>query len=256
MAYKILVTLDGSLLSERALQPAVDLARLRNGELQLLRIPVEQETGCQEYLQRLADEIRDQGVTVSVEVAEGRPAQVVAERADQVDLLVMGSHGRTGVDRFILGSVTEQVIRSTRTPVMVVRENGLRLDSLGRILVGLDGSAYSHRAAEEAVILARLCGAQLVLLRVVEHLANKELAEKEAREYLEQRAATLPEELRATAVTACGSAARTIVQVALREGADLVVVGTHGRRGLDRLVAGSVAENVARVSTCPVLLVS
>ena len=140
--------------------------------------------------------------------------------------------------------------------------------TLRRILVATDFAESAERALACAVQLARRHGAELVLVHVymdlpaypeitagqVEAIYEEQRAWIEAA--LERRArAARGEGLLARAVLRTGPAASTIAETAKDEGADLLVVGTHGRSGLDRLILGSVAERVVRLASCPVLVV-
>ena len=140
--------------------------------------------------------------------------------------------------------------------------------TLRRILVATDVAESAERALACAVQLARRHGAELVLVHVymdlpaypeitagqVEAIYEEQRAWIEAA--LERRArAARGEGLLARAVLRTGPAASTIAETAKDEGADLLVVGTHGRSGLDRLILGSVAERVVRLASCPVLVV-
>ncbi len=254
MAYKILVALDGSMLAERAIDPAVDLARLREGRITLVQVR-EQDTH-EENLATHCQRLNALGVKTDIEVGEGDPVKVLVDLSVGYDLLVMGSHGRTGFDRFFLGSVTEKVIRRICTPVLVVRAGWIGLEQMKRIMVCLDGSACSHRALKEAALLARASRSELMMLKVVEHLFAIEEAEGRTLDYLQRQVELLDQEVSTSTICAFGSAARTIVRTVAEKGVDLVVLGTHGRSGVDRLVSGSVAENVTRASVTPLLVVS
>ena len=142
-----------------------------------------------------------------------------------------------------------------------------------KILVPLDGSAMSQRALTEAVQLAQLCGASLVLLHIVDDAAHVNGFERPAAYVQEIRPRFLaagpalldsakaglvatPVAVETVLVECCGDrVSERIVEHAVTSGADLIVLGTHGRRGVDRLLIGSDAEQVARMASVPVLLV-
>lgn len=141
---RILVPLDGSPLAEAALEHAVDLARGGSSTLVLLRaaeahvLPGMDPTDAQvsvvreaeEYLAGVAERLRGQGVTrVETSVWYGPPAESIAEatRVRRADLVAMSSHGRSGVGRLLLGSVAESVLRSTDTPILLIRVAGAPL---------------------------------------------------------------------------------------------------------------------------------
>jgi nucleotide-binding universal stress UspA family protein len=143
---KILVPLDGSLLAETALRPAVDLASSSGASVLLLRaaeahgLPASDPAEAQVKVVREAEEYLDSvkrrfrgavtaGITISVWY--GTPAEAIAEAArfNQVDLIVMTTHGRSGLGRMLLGSVTESVLRGTPTPILVLHPEGAPLQA-------------------------------------------------------------------------------------------------------------------------------
>jgi nucleotide-binding universal stress UspA family protein len=192
------------------------------------------------------------------------------------DLVVIGTHGRKGVARALLGSVAERIIRLSRAPVLTVRhlqDGPLQTEGIGssplpqRILVPHDFSDGSHHALSFALVLAARLGALVTvlhayeipvgfpsplqvtadLLGAVHASARKELDEVVA---LARRPGVVVESL------LCQGPAWSEIDTAARERrADLIVMGTHGRRGIARALLGSVAEKVVRTATCPVLTV-
>jgi len=140
----ILVPLDGSIVAEGALEPAVDLARAAGAKLVLLRAaeahpmpiadPVEAQVsvmgGAQDYLAGARDRVMAAGVAdVEVSAWYGSPVNAIVEAARfrSADVIVMSSHGRSGVARLVMGSVTESVLRATTVPVLVIRPDGAPL---------------------------------------------------------------------------------------------------------------------------------
>lgn len=136
----ILVPTDGSREVERALEYAFDLARMHNATIRALYVVNAAGYGglpMEAALEGVSDALRDEGrsavgrveelapddVTVDTEVLEGSPSQVIVEEADptECDLIVMGTHGRGGIDRLLLGSVTERVVRRASVPVLTVQ---------------------------------------------------------------------------------------------------------------------------------------
>ena len=122
MFEKILVPLDGSELAEIALEPALRLAEKFNGEVILLRVAEPEEALAEAYLGELCLNKARAGVRLQTEVAAGAPPQAIVEVADarQVDLIIMSTHGRSGLSRLIYGSVAEAVLRGAQRPVMIV----------------------------------------------------------------------------------------------------------------------------------------
>ncbi|ELZ34921.1 universal stress protein [Halogeometricum pallidum JCM 14848] len=204
------------------------------------------------------------GVHALTAVEEGRPASVIADYAAEVgvDVVVVGTHGRTGLDRFLLGSVAEAVVDAVDAAVLAVPtvEGPDPTPDYRRHLlaVGSDGSA--DRAADAAVSLAAAYDAEVTALSVVDERFARPSA---LRTSLESAAR---ESVRAVAVDAAerGVSVDTVVETgvpatrvldAAEDGVDLVVVGGRGRRGLDAVPLGSVARRVVRRSRVPVLVV-
>jgi nucleotide-binding universal stress UspA family protein len=195
-----------------------------------------------------------------------------AAAAWEADLIVIATHGDTGLKQVLLGSTTERVVRQASCPVLVVRGRDKREaatafspDQVRSILVPVDFAKSSLKAVSYAVALARKYDAQLVLLHVVEPFhadlfidtsGTQRAARASAHQFLKQLVETTRKtwprtghELRS------GHAVTVITALAKRTGADLIVVGTHGRTGLQRRFLGSVAERVVRHAPCPVLVV-
>jgi nucleotide-binding universal stress UspA family protein len=147
----ILVPLDGSLLAELALAPAIDLARDKGAKLVLLRAaeahttvadPTEAQVAvvreAEEYLAGVRTRVLEDGLDdIETSVWYGPPAEAIVEAARYrlADLIVMSSHGRSGLGRLVLGSVAERVLRATPTPILLIRAGGAPLDapSWGRV---------------------------------------------------------------------------------------------------------------------------
>jgi CPA2 family monovalent cation:H+ antiporter-2 len=195
------------------------------------------------------------------------------------DLLVLGSHGRSGFERLLLGSVTEKVVRKSPCPAMVVPAltataagPGLIRGGRPRVLCAVDFSDASLAALEYAISLSEEADANLLLLHSIEmppelreHIPvapdfNVDRRHAEARaECLARLRALVPPSVRIycrvdTAV-AEGAAYRQILRTATEQPADLIVMGAHGRGALDLLLFGSNTARVIRAATCPVLIV-
>lgn len=231
------------------------------------------------YLEALTARVRNQvGEAVSSVALSGPVSIRLAEyvRDSEIDLVVMTSHGRGGIERAWLGSVADHLIQTLTVPTMVVRSGAAvpaESPSFARILVPLDGSELAEAAFGPAVAMARLWSASLTLVRIVQPVLlatdpalplpssyDAELTDMErtaAQRYLEQKA----EELRQQGVPASsrtllgGATAATLLDL-LRQGTfGLVVLATHGRGGLGRLALGSVADTLVRAADVPVLVV-
>jgi nucleotide-binding universal stress UspA family protein len=220
----------------------------------------------------------DCGVAIDVIVREAPdPPAEILHQADALgaDLLVVGSHGRTGFERLLLGSVTEKVLRKATCPVMVVPRAATGADAapgrFRRILCPVDFSDASVTALPLALSIAQESDATLTLMHVIE--VPPELAEPmppfDYDPYAVHAAAVaasltrLREFVPASARTYCtletlvreGSAYRQVLAVAAEGQSDLIVMGVHGRGALDLLLFGSNTARVTRGATCPVLVV-
>ena len=219
------------------------------------------------------------GIACVTRQVYGRPAACVSRVAEEVraTLIVMGTHGRTGWDRLLLGSVAEAVVREAPCPVLTMRLSPEAADAerhgsatIAQVLVPLDFSEFAQEAFEYAAMLAKQFGAKVRLVHAMESAAYpldfalfgvSEAAALRGR--IQARLHELMSVLKADGVEAevvceTGTAAEVIVKEAGRfppgaKGA--IVMGTHGRRGLNRLALGSVAEYVVRHAACPVFTV-
>ena len=218
-------------------------------------------------------------VHVECEVVEA--ASVVQEilcqaRRGAADLLVLGSHGRSGFDRFLLGSVTERVLRRAPCPVLVVPRRAADADvsepvHIRRVLYPTDFSSGAQHALGYSRWIATEPDARLTLLHVIEvppELRVREFsgepdvarlhAEAEAEALSRLRTLVPLETLRTGAAETCvreGAAYREILAVAAERQADVIVMGIQGRNALDLAVFGSNAARLTRGAACPVLIV-
>jgi nucleotide-binding universal stress UspA family protein len=195
-------------------------------------------------------------------------------RIQDIDLIVMGTHGRTGVAHFLMGSVAERVVQIASCPVLTLhglpQAAGRPHLGIRRILVPTDFSEPSDSALGRARILARHLDASIHLLHVLDEAtvpgslgsevfvtdtATARMARlNDARERLAHRINDDDRKrFRATFEVIFGTGARTITDYAADNQYDLIVMGTHGRKGIGHLIMGSVAEAVVRTATCPVM---
>jgi nucleotide-binding universal stress UspA family protein len=215
-------------------------------------------------------------VPLNIVVATGAPAREVLKHADGMpaDLVIMGTHGRSGFERLILGSVTERVLRKAPCPVMSVPPRGAEgaapsAPLFKRILCPVDFSDCSMRALAYAMSLAQEADAHLIAVHVLEFpedaaerlkfpIVNLEeyrrRSEQESQERLEQ---AIPETVRAycrvETQVVTGRAYRETLRIAEEQQADLIVIGVRGRGAVDRLFFGSTTNHVVRQASCPVL---
>jgi len=290
MYHTILVPLDGSAFSERALPMATTLARAMGANMVLMRAasasafpgadPTEAQCQAVEEahagLSALATGLAEQGLSVEVAVPYGDAAESILLEIGLrgADLVVMCTHGRSGLGRWIYGSVAEQVLARSPAPVLLVHPTGevatLWPESAQvSMLVPLDGSSFAETALPHAASLARVFGGTILLLRAVARpvasysypgmgLVQESLEEehREAESYLGEVAQRLrSDSLSVQTVVREGWPADIIVYRGAELGSRLIVMATHGRTGVVRLLLGSVALEVVRRSPLPVLLV-
>ena len=190
-----------------------------------------------------------------------------------IDLVVMGTHGRRGPARMFLGSVAEEVVRHADCPVLTIRqhEEAPTIEALEKILVPVDFSSYSQEALTYARELADLYGAGLQVLHTIEeptqpyfYTFGGGLSAVEQIEALQEKADEALDKLLEDSdgpevpyekFIATGRPATEIARFAEEHGSELVVIATHGLTGLERLLVGSTAEQVVRHAPCPVFTV-
>jgi nucleotide-binding universal stress UspA family protein len=219
---------------------------------------------------RLANEnglMADHGLLVGI------PEDSILEvaRNPDVALIAMGTHGKTGWNRLRVGSVAETILRRAPCPILAVHAsvtsrtsiNPRRL-SLSRLLVATDFSASSKAALSAAVVLAKRLNGRVVLVHAAEPSGSlqagpfrvDELSRKRyAQQFQKMISASRADEVITDKIVITGNPVEVILAQAKHETADLIVVGTHGRRGMKRLMLGSVAEAVVRRAPCPVFVV-
>jgi len=290
---RILVATDFSECARGAFEYGLDFARGWSAHVDLLSI-VEVLPGIEfsapfpdplvelrrkeseRLLDELADRVKREPLEVGTHVRQGIPSQEIVRAVVDLraDLVVVGTHGRTGLDHIMLGSTAERVIKLSPCPVLTVRSGGIREEQkaapsprIRHVLTPIDFSSPSLDALEYAVQLVDGFGAELTLLHVLEPIYHDlELGlgriEKEAQKrthweaQLDHLAQVVKERgLAASSTVLGGIPSESILACAAGRGCDLIVMGTHGRRGLTRLRYGSVAEAVLRQARSPVLTV-
>lgn len=274
-----LVALDGSGTAEYILPWAAAFAQALRMRLLLLRF-AEGDGGlgaASHYLEGVASALKARGIEVEVSArpAEGDTAAAIVNVADQahVDLILMATHGRTGVSRLVLGSVADAVVRSARGAVLVVRAGsdhpGSEPAAVRRVLLTLDASPLAEAAIPYAGRYAQAFGAALDVIEVAPLAAamfagtpgvvipdtlDKEI-EQGAADYLRGIRAKLPEGVPVELHVLRGPAAAEILDYAEGTHADLIVMSTRGRSRVARWTLGSVADKVLRGGSIPVVLV-
>jgi len=296
MYEKILVSLDGTELAELALPYAEELAGKLGSQVILIYVSESAEDPYhhmhQLYLQRMVETTK-QGAERSLEkpatkeikvesaILVGDPAEEILDYADKEDigLIIMATHGRSGIRRWALGSVADKVIRATERPVALIRAKGVRPDVrakgiLNRALVPLDGSKESETIIPYVEELTSKLKAEVVLLHIVARTYHvyyggvgegakipytdeeMEPLKASAEDYLKKVADGLKDKGIATKTEVrVGAAAEEIIKLADEIGADLVAMSTHGRSGVSRWAYGSVADKTLQGGNTPLLLV-
>jgi nucleotide-binding universal stress UspA family protein len=220
-------------------------------------------------------------VPIELEMAEGHAAAVIVDRAGEItaDLLVLGTHGRSGFDRWVLGSVTEKVLRKAPCPLLTVPTHvgvaAAETAGFRRIVCAVDFSDCSMHALDYAISLAEEARASLTVVHVIELPPDvpREVHEtvmfgpRNQREYIAlaeeagraQLTDAVPDRVRAAVnvdtVLAAGKPYREILRVAADHSADLIVAGVHGRGAIDRMLFGSTTQHLVRQASCPVLTI-
>jgi len=293
MFQHLLIPLDGSSLAESSLPYAATLCQALNAAVTLIHIieyhaPQEihgerhlrEEKEAEEYLKQVARQFFPPGARVGTHVHTEEVRNVarsIAEHAGEMapDLIVMCTHGESGVFDLV-GSIAQQIIGQGRTPILLVQPGDSPLNvpvTLRKFLIALDGDPEHEQGLKTAEELARVTHASLHLLTVIPTLgtlsgeraaagrllpgatsAMLDMTEECTADYLEEKA---------TALRAQGIPARTTIRrgdpvqqiLADSQDEDLIVLGTHGKAGIDAFWAGSVAPKIVSQTRLPVLLV-
>lgn len=289
---QVLFPTDFSDGAKRAFPQAVFLADWHDAELHILNVtgrhehdyvdmkesfPVPIET-LNEWLRRPSQTVSgsnwpdlDPLPLTQTQIESAAPAETIVEYSDEkdIDLIVMGTHGRRGIDRMMFGSVTEEVVRKAPCSVFTVRADAdvTPGQAVRRILAPIDFSEASDAAIQHAKEIALTYGAEIHLLHVVEQpvypssygIDTVSFPTQEVLDRVEsQLANTAREEIgyeHIVVEAAVGHPPTSIVDYVEAKEVDLVVIATHGRTGLDRMLMGSVAEHVLRHSPSPVFVV-
>jgi nucleotide-binding universal stress UspA family protein len=292
MYSKILVPLDGSKFSEKALSYARGLlGRLRVAEVIMLHVYDPKDKSLtlmrQAYMNKVVDVIKSGNVMIRAdgEMVAGNPADEILRYADNngIDLIIMATHGRSGINRWAMGSVTYKVLRASHVPVWLVR-SGVSdkiiedRSSRGKILVPLDGSKEAELVLPHVETLAKQWGVKLmevVLLRVCklpavssdyppdmplsweEHIEKETLMCKlEAGPYLDGIKKKLKQSgLRVHTEVLAGKPAEKIANYADESDFSLITMVIHGRSGISRWAYGETAESVMIKAYTPIFLV-
>jgi len=255
---KVLVATDGSEASRNAVIAGLELAKICASKIELMAVAVvltnleydsalpwvieDAEKEMENKLEDVRALVKDADLNCEIMVHQGEdPYRVIIDEAikNQVDLIVLGSHGRTGLKRFVMGSVVGNVIGHAPCKVLVV-PMGAQID-YSTVLAATDGSIHGDAAVADAVAIAKTCDSSLVVLSVApseEEISTAEEIVKQAMEFASR------EGVRKEGIILRGKAEDVIVEVAKQKNAGLILMGSHGRTGLMSVLMGSVTERV------------
>jgi hypothetical protein len=283
-AVNLLLATDGSEFSEGAVREAIKLAKTcstklyafsvvqTNPEFEAMAPAVVEkaEAETRKTLDAVKERASAEGVDCEIAAMhEEEPYRAIISEAEKINagMIIMGRRGRKGLARLMMGSNTARVIGHAHCNVLVVpRAAAPRYET---ILVPVDTSVYSERAVSEAINLAGMCGGSLIVMSVLQvegyeldYSSLKQIdkvAQREASE-VEEFIRKIKEKAEAEGVKSeglimTGKPYEAILQVAEDRKADLIVMGSHGRTGLGKVMMGSVAERVITLSPCAVMVV-
>jgi len=291
MTRTILIALDGSKLAEQVIPVVSAVAASTGSEVVLVSAVVphdgwtegpvaqgweqEEQGAAASYLRLVRRQLQKPGLKVrAVRVESGHPHAVISAIADEeaADLIAMTTHGRSGFVRWVVGSVADKVLRTSRRPLLLVhmqKEGEIPEVRLNRILVPLDGSPLAESVLPFVQDLAVSLHASILLQSVIVPTATLYAGtllpsmapilteiEEAMREYLGGVAKRLEHEgIRVETSVAIGYAAETILDAAKQGSVDLIALSTHGRSGPERSILGSVADAVVRHADRPCLVI-
>jgi nucleotide-binding universal stress UspA family protein len=278
---RILCPTDFSELATFALRYAAEVARCSNAQLlvmyadpflppphftaeqieEVLRALERAKAAARRYLTEYVRTVVGAERDVESLLVEDTPARAILEtaRARDADLIVMGTHGRSGLSRIMLGSVTERVLRESDRPVLAVRHTaGASPEprfSIQRLLCPVNGTPIAQKALRHAAAIAQCFDAELTVVHVLEDDAHT-TSERDALAHL---CAWVPEDVRlhcrVKEMVRRGNAAEQILETARALQSDLIVLGALHKRFFDTTVIGTTTVRVTRHAPCPVLVV-
>ncbi|XGI84496.1 universal stress protein [Halorutilales archaeon Cl-col2-1] len=280
---KILIPTDGSDCADEAARHAVRIAERFGSELHVLnavetheyapteggsierQVDVVEEEGRQ-AVESVSDMASKRDVGTVEKVSYGSVHDVVLDYVDNegIDLIVMGTHGRKGFQRLLLGSNAARILRRSEVPVFTVPSRGEDESDYvyDEILLPTDGSPGSKAAVENAVEIARQYGSTVHVVYVIDVRVGSSTGvipdvvtalEKEGERATREIADEIDEETEVVTDVVMGVPGREITDYSREHGIDLIAMGTHGRKGIGRLLLGSTAETTVRTSDVPVL---
>ncbi|MDX1636413.1 MAG: universal stress protein [Balneolaceae bacterium] len=283
---KILVPLDFSELSTKALTAAFKFAKLFDGTITPFHayLPISEMEGpymlgvgttptedydeiektLKERLDDIAGEHVERQYLRDSIISVGNAAHSIVEEAKDFDMIVMSTHGRTGFTRFFLGSVAEKVLRISHVPVLVVDKES-EIGPINKILTTTDFSENSHAAFPLVKDIATASGAQVELLNVLSYDPQHDeepdegkisLRNKRLEIVVKEEMHEISDQLSTRVIVSSDTPHETILNHNLENPADLVVMATVGRTGIDYLMMGSTTANIVRHLKTPVLSIN
>lgn len=275
---RILAAVDGSHLSLHALQEAFRLGKghfftvmaviptqaEESRHLAVGDLPAPRREPYERALTAARQLARQAGVEIDTVCAAGEPQEQIVKQAEaqNCDLVVMGLKGQNLPEHALMGSTTARVIGHSRRDILVVPEHAVV--SFEKVLLATDGSRYSRRAAARAFKVCRAYGGELTVVSALDAPPRfmQELPEVAAdlTAVLQEQVAAFQAEadqmgIRCGGLVRPGAAYQVILELARELPAHLIIMGSHGRTGLKRLLMGSVTERVIGLAPCPVLVV-
>ncbi len=264
---RLLVATDGSIYSEGAIMEAISFASRcsskvyacmvleTNPEYETIGSSVfeKEEAEAAAHLESIKTRAEKEGLRCETLFHESADAwRVIVEEAAErnVDMIIIGRHGRKGLAKALMGEDAAKVIAHAPCKVLVVPK-AARIE-YRNILAATDGSAHSNAAVTEAIAIAKRCGSHLIALSSMRDVSERQEAEEYANKAAEQ---ARKEGVSAEAVTPVGKSFNAIVETAGGRGVDLIVMGTYGKTGVKKLIMGSSTEKVIGTAGCAVLVV-
>jgi nucleotide-binding universal stress UspA family protein len=291
---KILMPTDFSVNAQQALRYASMLAKKLDSDLTLLHVmtvheedpynPVHNFPDLQDFYDHVEKSATSHLESIELDVNHYHtetvrgisPADEIIKYANEhgFDLIIMGTHGRAAIAHFLMGSVAERVVRHAGCPVITIAHQEKELygiPKIARIAIPIDFSDFSKKVLKYSLNLARVFGARIDLLHVIDQRVHPsyyivgqeyfmtiepDLPEKALKTLREFVAGAVPDDVEVTYNILEGVPHDEIVAFATNEGTDLIMMTTHGLSGLEKMLIGSTTEKVVRKSRCPVFTVN
>ena len=280
---KILIPLDGSKTAETVLPYIKYLASRFDLKIEVLGVGIGSKNRrvnllLNDYINNTVSSLHNERTEAEAIIIYGSAADKILSYSKQndIDLIIMATHGRSGIKRWWMGSVADKIISQSITPVLLVPSKTRKVTqmkksiSIDQILVPLDGSDIGQAALDYIELVAKETGAAITLIQVISTPNSMETSllgnatwdsfSKEMREAASNYLGSLVEELKGHGITAkydipIGNPAAEIIEYARKYKFDLIAMSTHGRTGLARWVLGSIADKVLHGAGMPMWLV-